>query len=45
MIRLIGDLVAEIMFLGLILALGFCLAFFGVALFLWVVDKIQGLFK
>ena len=45
MIRLLGDLVSQIMFLGLVLALAFCLAFFGVSLIFWVFDKIQGLFK
>jgi hypothetical protein len=45
MIRLLGDLVSQIMFLGLVLALGFCLAFFAIALVLWIFDKIQGLFK
>jgi len=45
MIRLIGDLVSQIMFLSLVLGLGFSLAFFSIALFLWIIDKIQGLFK
>jgi len=45
MIRLLGDLASQIMFLSLVLALGFCLAFFAITLVLWVFDKIQGLFK
>ena len=45
MIRLLGDLVSQIMFLSVVLALSFCLAFFTVAFILWVFDKIQGLFK
>jgi len=45
MIRLIGDLVSQIMFLSLVLGLSFCLAFFSIALFFWVIEKIQGLFK
>lgn len=45
MIRLIGDLLSEIMFLSLVLALAFCLAFFGIAILLWIVDKIPRLFK
>jgi hypothetical protein len=45
MIQLLGDLLSQVMFLSLALGLGFCLAFFSIALFLWVIDKIQGLFK
>ena len=45
MIRLLGDLIGQIMFLSLVLALSFCLSFFAISLFLWVLNKIQGLFK
>ena len=45
MIRLLGDLISQIMFLSVALMLGFCLAFFTVALILRVFEKIQGLFK
>jgi hypothetical protein len=45
MIQLLGDLLSQVMFLSLVLGLSFCLAFFSIALFLWVIDKIQGLFK
>ena len=45
MIRLLGDLLSQVMFLALMLALAFCLAYFGVALCLWAIDKIQGLLK
>jgi hypothetical protein len=45
MIRLIGDLVSQLMFIGLILGLGASLTFFGVGLLLWIKDKIQELLK
>jgi hypothetical protein len=45
MIRLLGDLIGQIMFLSVALMLGFCLIFFMVGLILWVIEKIQGLFK
>jgi hypothetical protein len=45
MIRLLGDLIGQITFLSVALMLGFCLAFFAGALVLWLIEKIQGLFK
>jgi hypothetical protein len=45
MIRLLGDLISQVMFLSLALMLAFCLTFFAVAFILWLIDKIQGLFK
>jgi hypothetical protein len=45
MIKLLGDLIGQIMFLSVALMLGFCLAFFTGALVLWLIEKIQGLFK
>ena len=45
MTKLLGDLIGQIMFLSVALMLGFCLVFFMVGLILWVIEKIQGLFK
>jgi hypothetical protein len=44
MIRLIGDLVAQLMFIAILLGLGVSLTFFAVALILWLWDKLKELF-
>jgi len=44
MIRLIGDLVAQLMFIAILLGLGVSLTFFAVALILWFWDKLKELF-
>lgn len=44
MMRLIGDLVAQLMFISLLLGIGASLVFFGMALILWVWDKLKELF-
>lgn len=45
MIQLIMDLISQFMFLSLILTLSFCLAYLGVALILWTLDKISQFLK
>jgi len=44
MMRLIGDLVAQLMFIAILLGLGVSLTFFGMVLILWLWDKLKELF-
>jgi hypothetical protein len=44
MMRLIGDLVAQLMFIALLLGFGISLIFLGMTLILWLWDKLKELF-